>query len=73
MLMVQDIRETRFYKEVKEEGIKEGVEKGLEKGIEKGVAMAIAKMAAKKMSAVQIAELLELDEKMVRGIISNGA
>jgi len=62
MLQIQDIRESRFYKEVKEEGVQEG----LEKGIEKGIAMTIAKMAKKNMSAAEIASLLELDVEVVR-------
>lgn len=58
MLKILDIRDSRVYQEAMEEGRKEG--------FEKGTANAIAKMAAKKMSAVEIAAILELDEEQVR-------
>ncbi len=85
MLQVNDIRETRVYQEAKEEGLKEGRElgreegrgegreegreEGIEKGIEKGIA--IAKMAANKMSAAEIASILELDVELVRKAMPN--
>jgi len=58
MLQVHDIRESRVYQEARDEGLKEG--------FEKGITSAIAKMAAKKMSAAEIAAILELDTEVVR-------
>jgi predicted transposase YdaD len=54
MLQVHDIRESRVYQE----------------GVEEGLAIAIAKMAAKKMSAEEIAAMLELDVEMVRQVLA---
>lgn len=47
-------RESRLYKDIKEEGVKEGL------------AIAIAKMVARKMSVAEIAAILELDEETVQ-------
>ena len=54
MLQVDDIRKTRVYQEAKEEGVEEERLR------------LIPKMAARKMSAADIAELLELDLDLVR-------
>jgi predicted transposase/invertase (TIGR01784 family) len=56
MLQVQDIRETRLFKEIKEEGVKEGID----------IAIGITKLAAKKMPAEEIAATLKLDVELVR-------
>jgi predicted transposase/invertase (TIGR01784 family) len=58
MLQVHDIRETRVYQEAKEEGLKEGMEKERQR--------TIAKMARKNMSSGEIAEILGLDQNLVR-------
>jgi predicted transposase/invertase (TIGR01784 family) len=71
MLQIQDIRESRVYQDALQEGIEKGLEKGLEKGFEKGTTNAIAKMAAKKMSAVEIAAILELDVELVRRVMES--
>jgi predicted transposase/invertase (TIGR01784 family) len=62
MLQAQDIRETRLFKEIKEEGFKEGKEEGLKEGI-RVMAMAM------KMSAEEIAAALKLDEQLVRKLM----
>ncbi len=54
MLQLHDIRESRAYQEAMEEGEK------------KATARAIVKMAAKKMTAEEIAALLEVDIELVR-------
>ena len=56
MLQIQDIRQSRVYKEAKEEGLKEGI----------AIANAIAKMAAKKMTAEEIATNLKVDVELVQ-------
>jgi predicted transposase/invertase (TIGR01784 family) len=62
MLQIHDIRESKVYQEA--------VEEGIEKGREEGLALAIAKMAAKKISAEEIAAILELDVEMVRQVLA---
>lgn len=69
MLKIHDIRESRFYQDAKEDGVKEGMEKGMEKGI----AMIVAKLAAKKMSAAEIASLLEMDVERVQKALADAA
>ena len=54
MLQLHDIRESRVYQEAKEEGAEEERLRS------------ISKMAARKMSAADIAEILELDVELVR-------
>ncbi len=68
MLQVHDIRETRVYQEAREEGLKEGMEKGKEKE-----RRAISKMAARNMSVAEIADILGLDEQVVRQYMANGS
>src|SRR5260370_2799441 len=68
MLQVHDIRETRVYQEAREEGLKEGMEKGKEKQ-----RRAISKMAARNMSVAEIADILGLDEQVVRQYMANGS
>ena len=62
MLGVDDIRQTRVYREAKEEG--------LQQGRQEGIALAIEKLAAKNMSAEEIAAILEVDLDMVRRVLS---
>ncbi|HEX3150794.1 MAG TPA: Rpn family recombination-promoting nuclease/putative transposase [Gemmataceae bacterium] len=59
MLQVQDIRESRVYQEALEEGREEATNRD------------IAKLAAKRMSASEIAELLDLDLERVRRVIDS--
>jgi len=73
MLQVHDIRETRVYRDAKEEGLKEGIEKGIEKGAKQerdrqfqNQLRAVARMAARKIPAEDIAEMLGLDITLVR-------
>jgi predicted transposase/invertase (TIGR01784 family) len=63
MLQVNDIRETRVFKEALEEGRVEGREEGIN--------FAICRLAAKNMSAEQIAETLEVSAEQVREVIAN--
>lgn len=70
MLQVHDIRESRVYQEAREEGLKEGKKEGLEEGKKEGLAIAIVKMAAKKLSAAEIAAMLEVDLELVHHVLS---
>lgn len=67
MLQVDDIRQTRVYQEAKEEGREEGREEGQQKER----ALVIQKMAAKKMTAQEIAALLEVDLEFVQQVLSS--
>ena len=63
MLQINDIRESRYY----QDALQEGKQEGLKEGKEEGIAFSIAKMASnKKMSAEEIANILELDVELVR-------
>jgi len=77
MLELPDIRQSRLFKESKEEGLKEGKEEGLKEGMEKGIAAerqqnlqeklrSVSKLAALEMSAETIADVLGLDVDLVR-------
>jgi predicted transposase YdaD len=59
MLQIHDIRESRVYQEAKEEGLREERRN------------TIAKLVAKKMTAGEIAKLLDLDVEQVQQEISN--
>ncbi len=61
MLQVHDIRESRVYQEALQEGIEKGLKEGREDGLKEERRSTIAKMAAKKMTATEIAAILELD------------
>jgi predicted transposase/invertase (TIGR01784 family) len=61
MLQLHDPRESRFAKEMKEEGREEGrVE-----GVEEGLAVAARRLAKQNLDPIQIATLLELTEEQV--------
>lgn len=60
MLQIHDIRESRVYQEAKEEGRQEGYDE------------AIAKMAANKMTAEEIAAILQIDINHARQTIAKG-
>jgi predicted transposase/invertase (TIGR01784 family) len=59
MLQIHDIRESRVYQDAVQEGF------------EKGIITAITKMANKKMSADEIAAILDLDVELVRRAMEN--
>ncbi len=61
MLLINDIRESRFYQEVKAEVIDEERARYLQEKLE-----SVARMAALKMAPNQIAEILKLDLDLVR-------
>jgi predicted transposase/invertase (TIGR01784 family) len=67
MLQIHDIRESRVYQEAREEGLKEGWEKGLKEERRN----TIAKMVAKKMTAAEVAKILELDVEQIQQDMSN--
>lgn len=61
MLQVKDIRESRVYREAKEEGYHEGI------------ARSIVKLAAKKMPPEEIASSLEVEFDLVREVLKGQA
>jgi predicted transposase/invertase (TIGR01784 family) len=67
LLEIHDIRQSRIYQEAKEEGKEEGLKEGDERGFDR----AIAKMAAKKMSAAEIATILDLDVETVQRALAS--
>lgn len=57
MIMIPEIRQSRFYQVVKEKGIEEGIEKG----IEKGRISAVSALLKSDLALDNVAELLDLD------------
>jgi predicted transposase/invertase (TIGR01784 family) len=74
MFPLADIRNTRVWREIYQEGQDEGVEKGLKEGVEKGLKEGeektkknlVIKWLAKGMSPKDIAELMEISVREVR-------
>jgi predicted transposase YdaD len=67
MLKVDDIRQTRVYREAQEEGRQEERQRQLEEKVR-----AIRKMGARNIPAEDIAEYLSLDIDFVRKELANG-
>jgi predicted transposase/invertase (TIGR01784 family) len=65
MLKVDDIRQTRVYREAQEEGRQEGRQEERNLQLHKARS-AVSKLADKKMSGAEIAEILGLDIEFVR-------
>ena len=74
MLNLSELRQTRFYQEVKQEGLEEGLEQGLEQGKQEGERLAkleaIRRMIAFGMNLETIAQLLDLSLEFVRQTIN---
>ncbi|MEG4998621.1 Rpn family recombination-promoting nuclease/putative transposase [Microcoleus sp. B4-D4] len=66
MLNLSELRQTRFYQEVKQEGLEEGLEQGLEQGERQAKLEAIRRMLAFGMNLETIAQLLDLSLEFVR-------
>lgn len=62
MIMIPEIRQSRFYQVVKEKGIEEGIEKG----IEKGRISAVSALLKSDLALDNVAELLDLDLMVAR-------
>ncbi len=73
MLNLSELKQTRFYQEVKQEGLEEGLEQGLEQGKQEGERQAkleaIRRMLAFGMNVETIAQLLDLSVEFVRQTI----
>ena len=69
MLNLSELRQTRFYQEVKQEGLEEGLEQGLEQGEWQAKLEAIRRMIAFGMNLETIAQLLDLSVEFVRQTI----
>src|SRR5262249_41201935 len=63
MLQMSDIRQTWIYQDAKEEGRKEGIEEERQRSFQERLRL-ISKMAALKMSADDIAGILDLDVEL---------
>ncbi|MEG4852701.1 Rpn family recombination-promoting nuclease/putative transposase [Microcoleus sp. B5-D4] len=70
MLNLSELRQTRFYQEVKQEGLEEGLEQGLEQGERQAKLEAIRRMIAFGMNLETIAQLLDLSLEFVRQTIN---
>ncbi len=70
MYELTDLRKTRAWQEIHDQGVEEGVQKGLEKGIEEGEIRQKSKMVQrcldKGMSIKEVAEFLEITVQEVR-------
>ena len=67
---INEIIEQELKRQAWEEGLEEGLEKGIEKGLEKGsfetLKTVSRSLISKGFSTDEIAEILELDVKLVR-------
>ena len=66
MLNLSELRQTRFYQEVKQEGLEEGLEQGKQEGERQAKLEAIRRMIAFGMNLETIAQLLDLSLEFVR-------
>ena len=66
MLQVHDIRETRVYQEAKEEGVQEERQRNLEEKL-----ASVSELAALHIPVERIAQILRLDEDVVRKHLAN--
>ncbi|NJR26485.1 MAG: Rpn family recombination-promoting nuclease/putative transposase [Richelia sp. CSU_2_1] len=73
MLNLSELKQTRFYQEVKQEGLEEGLEQGLEQGKQEGERLAkleaIRRMIAFGLNSETIAQILDLSVEFVRQTI----
>jgi predicted transposase/invertase (TIGR01784 family) len=70
MLNLSELKQTRFYQEVKQEGIEEGREEGREEGQRQAKLNAIPRMVTYGLNAETIAQLLDLPLELVRETIT---
>ena len=70
MLNLSELRQTRFYQEVKQEGLEEGLEQGKQEGERQAKLEAIRRMIAFGMNLETIAQLLDLSLEFVRQTIN---
>ncbi|MEX0269011.1 Rpn family recombination-promoting nuclease/putative transposase [Leptolyngbyaceae cyanobacterium UHCC 1019] len=75
MLGLDELKQTRFYQEVKQEGREEGVEEGREEGREEGVEETVARLAPMLLNlgatVEQIAAQLQVDVETVQRFIQS--
>ncbi|WP_341734073.1 Rpn family recombination-promoting nuclease/putative transposase [Microcoleus sp. EPA2] len=69
MLNLSELRNTRFYQEVKQEGLEEGLEQGLEQGERQAKLEAIRRTIGLGINLETIAQLLDLSLEFVRQTI----
>ncbi|MEG5058480.1 Rpn family recombination-promoting nuclease/putative transposase [Microcoleus sp. A2-C5] len=65
MLNLSELRQTRFYQEVKQEGLEEGLEQGLEQGEQQAKLEAIRRTIGLGINLETIAQLLDLSLEFV--------
>jgi DNA-binding CsgD family transcriptional regulator len=74
ILNLSELKQTRFYQEVKQEGLEEGLEQGLEQGKQEGERLAkleaIRRMIALGLNSETIAQILDLSVEFVRQTIN---
>jgi transposase len=68
MLNLSELKQTRFYQEVKQEGIEEGREEGREEGEQKAKLEAIPRLLVLGLSVEQIARALDISIEVVQQI-----
>jgi flagellar biosynthesis/type III secretory pathway protein FliH len=74
MLNLSELKQTRFYQEVKQEGLEEGLEQGLQQGKQEGERLAkleaIRRMIALGLNSETIAQILDFPVEFVRQTIN---
>jgi DNA-binding transcriptional MerR regulator len=71
MLNLSELKQTRFYQEVKQEGIEEGLEQGREQGREQAKLEAIPRLLEFGLSLEQIAQCLDVSLEFVQQTITH--
>jgi predicted transposase/invertase (TIGR01784 family) len=72
MFSLDELKQTQYFQDVREEARQEGREEGIEQGIEQGrlnkALEAVPRLLALGLSVEQVASALELEVKQVRAI-----
>jgi predicted transposase/invertase (TIGR01784 family) len=72
MFSLDELKQTQYFQDVREEARQEGREQGIEQGIEQGrlnkALEAVPRLLALGLSVEQVASALELEVKQVRAI-----
>jgi predicted transposase/invertase (TIGR01784 family) len=72
MFSLDELKQTQYFQDVREEGRQEGRQEGIEQGIEQGrlnkALEAVSRLLALGLSVEQVASALELEVEQVRAI-----
>ncbi len=70
MFSLDELKQTQYFQDVREEARQEGIEQGIEQGRLNKALEAVPRLLALGLSVEQVASALELEVKQVRAISS---